>query len=81
MYTFEDFVREHKNLNFDWKRISKNSKLSEKFMKEFADKLDWKLIARYQKFSNSFENEMKDYLKNCKLISGDEEFYDVDLDD
>lgn len=80
MYTFEDFVREHKNLNFDWKKMSKESKLSEKFMKEFADKLDWKRIARYQKFSDSFKNDMKDYLKNCKLDI-DNEYYDVDLDD
>ena len=65
--TFEDFVREHKDWNHNWENISKNSKLTEDFMKEFKDKLNWNKISQYQTLSEDFIKEMKDYVKWSKI--------------
>lgn len=65
--TFENFVREHKNMNFDWDNISKNSKLSENFIKEFKHKVNWKKISQFQTLSEQFIEEMKDYVTWDKI--------------
>ena len=65
--TFEDFVREHKDWNHNWNNISKNSKLTEEFIKEFKDKLNWNKISQYQKLSEKFIEEMKDYVVWSKI--------------
>lgn len=42
---------------FDWKKISKQSNLSEDFLLEHAAELDWKQISRHSHLSSSFIEE------------------------
>jgi len=49
-----------KNSNTDWTSISHYYKLSEKFIREFKDKVDWYYISEYQKLSEKFIREFKD---------------------
>ena len=43
----------------DWYRISAHQKLSERFIREFKDRIDWYSISRYQQLSEGFMNEFE----------------------
>ena len=43
--------------NYDWSLISIYQKLSEGFVREFADRVDWDRISEYQKLSEGFIRE------------------------
>ncbi|HNW65782.1 MAG TPA: hypothetical protein PKO10_01055 [Aliarcobacter cryaerophilus] len=43
--------------NVNWYNISQNQKLSEEFIREFADEVDWCYISIYQKLSEEFIRE------------------------
>ena len=47
----------------DWWYISTYQKLSESFIREFADKIDWYYMSKYQKLSESFIKEFNDGIK------------------
>jgi hypothetical protein len=55
-------IRKNPN-NFNWWVIcSCNSRLPEKFIKEFQDKVDWVNVCYYQTLSEDFIREFKDKL-------------------
>ena len=59
--TKKDLVETLNSLNKKtWIYISSNSNLSEKFIKDFKDKVDWPTICQYQSLSESFIEEFSD---------------------
>jgi hypothetical protein len=52
----------------DWNRISRNQKLSERFIKEFADRMDWTLISMYQTLSENFIRDFGSLLNPYGLV-------------
>ena len=72
----EDEIREEikKGLNIDWNHISSYQKLSEKFIREFSDKVDWYYISFHQKLSEEFIREFSDkvywvYISSSQKLS------------
>ena len=47
--------------NYDgWKLLSRHRRLTEGFIREFADRVDWEWLSRYQRLSEDFIREFKD---------------------
>ena len=44
----------------DWYYLSGHERLTEDFIREFADKVDWYIVSRYQYLSENFIRELKD---------------------
>ena len=60
----------------DWEKISRESELSEEFIREYADQVDWYCISAYQKLSEDFIREFKDkvnwnYISKYQRLSED----------
>jgi len=48
----------------DWHNISAHEKLSEDFIREFADRVNWYWISGHQTLSKKFRKEFKHLLPN-----------------
>jgi hypothetical protein len=64
----EKDIRSLKKDNDDWFQICIYQILSEKFIKEFKNKIDWSCVSKYQKLSEKFIREFKDNV-NWRYIS------------
>ena len=61
---------------YDWKLLSRHRRLTEGFIREFADRVDWEWLSRYQRLSEDFIREFKDkvdwfYISEYQHLSED----------
>ena len=69
-----NYIKNNQLSNHDWVNISEYQKLSEKFIREFQDKVDWSYISEYQVLSENFIREFNgkvywSYISDKQILS------------